>query len=257
LPNVICTPHLGAATSEAQENVALQVAEQMSDYLLKGAVTNAVNFPSISAEDAPRLRPYVKLVEQLGSFAGQLTESSIKGIKIEYSGAVADLNVKPLTAVAVANVLKWHMGEGVNMVSAVQLAQERGLNVSSTTRGQDGAYESYVKLTVVTEGYERAVGGTVFGDGKPRFIQVRDINMEFEVSPHMLFVRNADKPGFIGKFGGLMGEAGVNIATLNLGRDKPGGDAICLVALDEAITDAVLSKVKALPQVIRANRLKF
>ncbi len=257
LPNVICTPHLGAATSEAQENVALQVAEQMADYLLKGAVSNAVNFPSISAEEAPRLRPYVKLVEQLGSFAGQLTESSIKGIKLEYSGAVAELNVKPLTAVAVASVLKWHMGEGVNMVSAVQLAQERGLNVASTTRGQDGAYESYVKLTVVTDGYERTVGGTVFADGKPRFIQVRDINMEFEVAPHMLFVRNADKPGFIGKFGSLMGEAGVNIATLNLGRDKPGGDAICLVTLDETISDAVLAQVKALPQVIRANRLKF
>ena len=257
LANVICTPHLGAATSEAQENVALQVAEQMADYLLKGAVSNAVNFPSISAEEAPRLRPYVKLVEQLGSFAGQLTDSSIKGIKIEYSGAVAELNVKPLTAVAVASVLKWHMGEGVNMVSAVQLAQERGLNVASTTRGQDGAYESYVKLTVVTDGYERAVGGTVFADGKPRFIQVRDINMEFEVSPHMLFVRNADKPGFIGKFGSLMGEAGVNIATLNLGRDKPGGDAICLVTVDEVISDAVLAQVKALPQVIRANRLKF
>ncbi len=257
LPNVVCTPHLGAATNEAQENVALQVAEQMSDYLLKGAITNAVNFPSISAEDAPRLKPYVKLVEQLGSFAGQLTESSIKGIRIEYSGAVAELNVKPLTAVAVANVLKWHMGDGVNMVSAVAMAQERGLNISTTTRGRDGAYDSYVKLTVVTDGYERAVGGTVFADGKPRFIQVRDINMEFEVAPHMLFVRNSDKPGFIGRFGAVMGEAGVNIATLNLGRDKPGGDAICLVTVDEPITDAVLAKVKALPQVLRANRLRF
>jgi D-3-phosphoglycerate dehydrogenase len=149
------------------------------------------------------------------------------------------------------------MGDGVNMVSAVALAQERGLNVATTTRGQDGAYESYVRLTVVTGDYERAVAGTVFADGKPRFIQVRDINMEFEVAPHMLFVRNSDKPGFIGRFGSLMGEAGVNIATLNLGRDKPGGDAICLVTLDEPIPEGVLTQVKALPQVIRVNRLRF
>ena len=256
-PNLICTPHLGAATSEAQENVALQVAEQMSAYLLKGAISNAVNFPSITAEEAPRLRPFVRLAEQLGSFAGQLTETSIKGIRIEYSGAVAALNVKPITAAAVASVLRWHMGDGINMVSAVSLAEQRGVRIETTTRGQDGTYESYVKLTVKTDAYDRSVGGTVFSDGRPRFIQVRDIDMEFEVTPHMLFVRNADKPGFIGRFGMAMGEAGVNIATLNLGRDKPGGDAICLVALDEAIPDDVLAKVKALPMVIRANRLQF
>jgi D-3-phosphoglycerate dehydrogenase / 2-oxoglutarate reductase len=257
VPNLICTPHLGAATSEAQENVALQIAEQMSAYLLKGAITNAVNFPSITAEEAPRLRPFVKLAEQLGSFAGQLTETSIDGISIEYSGAVAQLNVKPITAAAVASVLKWHMGEGVNMVSAVPLAEQRGVRISTTTRGQDGAYESYVKLTIRSKDFERSVGGTVFSDGRPRFIQVRDINMEFEVTPEMLFIRNSDKPGFIGKFGGLMGEAGVNIATLNLGRDKPGGDAICLVSVDEPVSDDIIARVKALPQVIRVNRLRF
>ncbi|MDX2155806.1 MAG: phosphoglycerate dehydrogenase [Hyphomicrobiaceae bacterium] len=256
-PNLICTPHLGAATSEAQENVALQVAEQMSAYLLKGAISNAVNFPSITAEEAPRLRPFVKLAEQLGSFAGQLTERTIKGIRIEYSGAVAELNVKPITAAAVASVLRWHMGDGINMVSAVSVAEQRGLKIETTTRGQDGTYESYVKLTVSSDEYDRSVGGTVFSDGRPRFIQVRDINMEFEVSPHMLFIRNADKPGFIGQFGLLMGEAGVNIATLNLGRDKPGGDAICLVSLDEPVAEEVLTKVRDLPQVIRANRLQF
>ncbi len=257
VPNLICTPHLGAATSEAQENVALQIAEQMSAYLLKGAISNAVNFPSITAEEAPRLRPFVKLAEQLGSFAGQLTESTIKGIRIEYSGAVAELNVKPITAAAVASVLKHHMGDGVNMVSAVSLAEQRGVKIETTTRGQDGTYESYVKLTVRSEQHDRSVGGTVFSDGRPRFIQVRDINMEFEVTPHMLFVRNSDKPGFIGKFGTLMGEAGVNIATLNLGRDKPGGDAICLVSVDGELPEAVLEKVRALPQVIRAIRLRF
>lgn len=256
LPNVICTPHLGAATSEAQENVALQIAEQMSDYLLKGAISNAVNFPSITAEEAPRLRPYVKLAEQLGSFAGQLTETSIKGLRLEYSGLVADLNTKPLTAAAVAGVLRPLLSQ-VNMVSAVLLARERGVVVEETTRTQDGAFESYVRLTVRTDQYDRSVAGTVFSDGRPRIIQVRDIGMEFELAPHMLFVRNADKPGFIGRFGTVLGEAGVNIATLNLGRDKPGGDAICMVAVDEPVSDEVLAKVRALPQVVRVNRLKF
>jgi D-3-phosphoglycerate dehydrogenase / 2-oxoglutarate reductase len=256
LENVVCTPHLGAATTEAQENVALQVAEQMSAYLLRGAITNAINFPSITAEEAPKLRPYVKLLEQLGSFTGQLTEKPIKAIRIEYSGDVGELNVKPLTAVAVAAVLRPLLAD-INMVSAVTTAKDRGIVVEETKRGQDGAYESYVRLTVKSDDYERSVAGTVFSDGRPRIIQVRDINMEFEVAPHMLFIRNADKPGFIGKFGSLMGEHSVNIATLNLGRDKPGGDAICLVAVDEAISDAVLAKVEELPMVVRANRLEF
>ncbi len=256
LPNVICTPHLGAATSEAQENVALQVAEQMSDYLLKGAISNAVNFPNITAEEAPRLRPWVKLAEQLGLFAGQLTETSIKGIRLEYSGDVASLNTKPLTAAALAGVLRPLLSE-VNMVSAAINAKERGIRLEEVTRGQEGAFESYIRLTVKTDLYDRSVAGTVFSDGRPRIIQVRDIDMEFELYPHMLFVRNADKPGFIGRFGMVMGEAGVNIATLNLGRDKPGGDAICMVAVDEAVSEEVMGKVRALPQVVRVNRLQF
>jgi D-3-phosphoglycerate dehydrogenase / 2-oxoglutarate reductase len=256
LPNVICTPHLGAATSEAQENVALQVAEQMADYLLKGAITNAVNFPNITAEEAPRLKPWVRLAEQLGLFAGQLTETSIKGVRLEYSGEVATLNTKPLTAAALAGVLR-PLLTNVNMVSAAASAKERGIRLEETTRGQEGAFESYMKLTVKTDQYERSVAGTVFSDGRPRIIQVRDIDMEFEVAPRMLFIRNADKPGFIGKFGMLMGEAGLNIATLNLGRDRPGGEAICMVAIDEPVTDEVLAKVRALPQVKRVNRLEF
>ena len=257
VPNLICTPHLGAATGEAQENVALQIAEQMSDYLLKGAISNAVNFPSITAEEAPRLTPYIKLAEQLGLFAGQLTDVRIKGIKLTYSGNVAELNVKPMTAVAVASVLKHMLADSINMVSAVTVAQERGIKIEETKRGQDGIYESYIKLTVVTDEYDRAVAGTVFSDTRPRIVQVRDINMEFEVAPHMLFVRNADKPGFIGRFGAVMGDAGVNIATMNLGRDAPGGEAICVVATDEAVTDAVLATIRALPQVKRASRLRF
>ena len=257
LPDVICTPHLGASTTEAQENVALQIAEQMSDYLLKGAISNAINFPSITAEEAPRLSPFVKLAEQLGSFAGQLTEAPIRGIRIEYVGDVASMKTKALTAAALAGVLRPQLSDAVNMVSAQAMAKERGIIVEEATRDRDGAYESYVRLTVKSDDYERSVAGTVFSDGRPRIVQIRDIDMELELTAHMMFVRNADKPGFIGRFGTLMGEAGVNIATLNLGRDRPGGDAICIVSLDEPVSDQVLKAVSALPQVVRANRLEF
>jgi D-3-phosphoglycerate dehydrogenase len=125
------------------------------------------------------------------------------------------------------------------------------------TRTQEGAFESYIRLTVRTDKYDRSLAGTVFSDGRPRIIQVRDINMEFELAPHMLFIRNADKPGFIGRFGMVMGEADVNIATLNLGRDRPGGDAICMVAVDEPVSEDVMAKIRALPQVVRVNRLAF
>jgi D-3-phosphoglycerate dehydrogenase len=198
----------------------------------------------------------VKLDEQLGMFAGQLTETSIKGVRLEDSGEVATLNTKPLTAAALAGVLRPSLS-GINMVSAAASARERGIRLEETTRGQEGAFESYIRLTVKTDQYDRSVAGTVFSDGRPRIIQVRDIDMEFEVAPRMLFIRNADKPGFIGRFGTLMGEAGLNIATLNLGRDKPGGEAICIVAIDEPVSEEVLAKVRGLPQVKRANRLEF
>ncbi len=254
--NVICTPHLGAATVEAQENVALQVAEQMSDYLLTGAISNAINFPSISAEDAPKLRPYVKLAEQLGLFAGQLTESGIKCVRVEYAGEVAKLNVKPLTAAAIAGVLRPLLSD-VNMVSAGAIAKDRGMVVEEVTRGHDGAYESYVRVTVKTAGQERSVAGTVFSDGRPRIIQVKGIEMEAQFYPHMLYVTNSDKPGFIGKVGALMGEVGINIARLNLGRDKPGGDAIALIAIDSAAGDDVIARMKKFEHVNRVQRLEF
>jgi len=256
LPNVICTPHLGAATTEAQENVALQVAEQISAYLMTGEITNALNFPSISAEEAPIITPWVKLSEALGSFAGQLTETAISGIKLEFEGTPANLNTRPMIAAAINGVLKPSLGD-VNMVSAPQIAKDRGISVETTTRDRQGAYEGYVRLTVTTERQTRSIAGTLFANGKPRIIQVKDINMEAELAPSMLYVTNEDKPGHIGRLGTLLGALDINIANFNLGRADVGADAIALVSIDGTLTEEQLAKIAAMEGVKQAKALHF
>ena len=257
LPNVVCTPHLGAATSEAQENVALQVAEQMSDYLLRGAISNAVNFPSISAEEAPKLKPFVALADKLGSFAGQLTENAIKEIQITYEGAVAQLNIKALTSAVLSGLLRPMLGNDVNVVSAPLVARERGMAVEETTRDAAGDYDSLITVTVMTEKQKRWVSGTVFADGRPRIVDIKGIRMDAEFGPSMIYITNLDKPGFIGRFSSTLGEAGINIATFHVGREAPGGNAIALIEIDGELPPAVLEKVKALPQVQQAKPLHF
>ena len=231
LPNVVCTPHLGAATSEAQENVALQIAEQMSDYLLRGAITNAINFPSISAEEAPRLKPFIALAEKLGSFAGQLTETGISKVQLAYEGAVAQMNTKALTSAALAGLLRPMLGD-VNVVSAPVVAKERGIVVEEVTREMPEDYESLITVTVTTERQTRHVSGTVFADGRPRIVNIKGIRMDAEFGPSMIYITNLDKPGFIGKFSSTLGEAGINIATFHVGRDAPGGNAVALIEID-------------------------
>jgi D-3-phosphoglycerate dehydrogenase len=254
--NVICTPHLGAATTEAQENVALQVADQMSDYLLRGAISNAVNFPSITAEEAPRLRPFIELAEKLGSFAGQLTEGNLKKIQISYEGAVAQMKTKALTSAAVAGFLR-PMLQDINVVSAPIVAKERGIIVEEITREAAGDYESLIRVNVVTESNERAVAGTVFADGRPRIVNIKGIRMDAEFGPSMIYITNLDKPGFIGKFSGTMGDAGINIATFHVGREAPGGNAVALIEIDGELPEKVLEAVRALPQVQQARPLRF
>jgi D-3-phosphoglycerate dehydrogenase / 2-oxoglutarate reductase len=256
LPNVVCTPHLGAATSEAQENVALQIAEQMSDYLLRGAISNAVNFPSVTAEEAPRLRPFVALAERLGSFAGQLTETGLSKVQIAYEGAVAQMNTKALTSAAVAGLLRPMLQE-VNVVSAPIVAKERGVVIEETTREAAGDYESLITVTVTSERQSRHVSGTVFADGRPRIVNIKGIRMDAEFGPSMIYITNLDKPGFIGKFSSTLGDAGINIATFHVGREAPGGNAIALIEIDGDLSPDVLAKVRALPQVQQAKPLKF
>jgi len=253
--NFVATPHLGASTLEAQENVALQVAEQMSDYLLTGAVTNALNSPSVTAEEAPKLKPYVALAEKLGAFAGQMVDFGIKAIDIAYEGEVSALNVKPLTAAALAGVLRPMLAE-INMVSAPAVAKERGITVSESRQDDSPVYDSLMRITVTTEKGKRIFAGTVVA-GAPRIVEVKGMELDAAFSPAMLYVNNLDKPGFIGALGGLLGEAGVNIATFNLGRVTAGEDAVALVGVDQAPDEALLSKINALPHVKEARALRF
>jgi D-3-phosphoglycerate dehydrogenase len=254
-PNFVATPHLGASTNEAQENVALQVAEQMSDYLISGAVTNALNSPSISAEDAPKLRPYVALAEKLGAFAGQMVDVGLKAVDIAYEGGVAALNVKPLSAAALAGFLRPMLAE-VNMVSAPAVAKERGITVSESRQEESPVYDSLMRITVTTEMGKRSFAGAVIGGG-PRIVEVKGMDLDAAFAPDMLYVSNLDKPGFIGALGALLGQAGINIATFNLGRVAAGEDAIALVGVDQTPDASLLTQIKTLPHVKEARTLKF
>jgi D-3-phosphoglycerate dehydrogenase / 2-oxoglutarate reductase len=253
---VVATPHLGASTEEAQENVALQVAEQISDYLLTGAITNALNMPSINAQEATLVKPWIVLAENLGAFAGQLTDTSIETVEILYEGTAADMNGRALTQAALAGLLKPHLPE-VNMVNAPVVAKERGTKVSETRRDRQGIYEGYIKITVKTPEQTRSVAGTVFSDGRPRLIQVKDIDLDAGFAPRMLYVTNEDKPGFIGRLGMVLGEAKVNIANFTLGRTAPGADAIALVEIDMDMDEKVLADIRKLPLVKQAKALAF
>jgi D-3-phosphoglycerate dehydrogenase len=242
LPNVVCTPHLGASTTEAQENVALQVAEQMADYLLTGAVTNALNMPSVTAEEAKVMGPWLKLAQYLGAFVGQMTDEPIKEINVTFDGAVAEMNLDALNCAALAGLMTC-MNPDANMVSAPLMAADKGIKVSKTTQKQTGVFDAYIKLTVITDQRTRTIAGTVFSDGKPRFIQIKGINIDTEVTEHMLYTTNEDVPGIIGKLGETLGDQGLNIANFTLGRKEVGGEAIALLAIDSAADEAV---VKAL-----------
>jgi D-3-phosphoglycerate dehydrogenase len=254
-PNFVATPHLGASTSEAQENVALQVAEQMSDYLLTGAVTNALNMPSITAEEAPRLKPFAALAEKLGAFAGQIVDEGLEAVEIEYEGEVAALNTKPLTAAALAGLLR-PLLQDVNMVSAPAILKERGTPLTESKRDDSPIYDSLIRIKVQTGGKWRTLAGVVIA-GQPKIAEVKNMPLEAQFHPVMLFANNSDEPGFIGALGVMLGEAGVNIATFHLGREATGGDAIALVGVDQVVPDELMAKISALPQVRYAKVLRF
>jgi D-3-phosphoglycerate dehydrogenase len=254
-PNLVATPHLGASTTEAQEKVAQQVAEQMADYLLTGAVTNALNMPSVSAEEAARLKPYMTLAEQLGSFAGQATQSAVKEVTVSYEGVCGELNCKPLTAIMLQGLLSGSV-EGVNMVNAPAIAKQRNINIREMRGDDAGNYQSLITIELVTENQTRSIRGTLFNE-EPRVVEIKGISIDAKLGPNMLYVTNRDKPGLVGALGSLLGDAGVNIATFHLGRAVEGGDAIALIEVDGTPPQPVLDAVQGLEHVVQAVPMRF
>lgn len=255
-PGFISTPHLGASTTEAQVNVAIQVAEQMADFLVNGGVTNALNMPSLSAEEAPKLKPYMALAEKLGSLVGQLAHGAIKGLSIETEGAAAELNMKPITGAVLAGFMRVH-SDTVNMVNAPFLAKERGLDVREVRHDREGDYHTLIRVTAETASGPRSVAGTLFGNSAPRLVELFNVKVEADLTGDMLYVVNEDAPGFIGRLGTTLGEAGINIGTFHLGRVEAGGEAVLLLSVDEPVGSDVIAKVEKLPGVKLVRALKF
>ena len=256
MANVVCTPHLGAATTEAQENVALQVAEQMADYLLSGAVQNALNMPNVSAEEAAVMGPWIKLASHLGGFIGQMTDEPIRAINILYDGKVSTMNLAALNQAVIAGVMKT-ANPDVNLVSAPIVAKERGIQISTTRQDKTGTFDAYIKVTMVTDKRERSVAGTCFSDGKPRFIQIKGINIDAEIGQHMLYTTNEDVPGIIGLLGMTMGKNNVNIANFTLGRSGVGADAIAILYLDQPIDPKVVNTLESTGMFSQVKALEF
>ncbi|MGA9582374.1 MAG: phosphoglycerate dehydrogenase [Allosphingosinicella sp.] len=253
---LVATPHLGASTTEAQVNVAIQVAEQMAEFLMRGGVTNALNMPSLSAEEAPRLRPYMALAEKLGSLVGQLSHGPIAGLSIEVEGAAAELNMKPITGAVLAGFMRIH-SDSVNMVNAPFLAKERGLDVREIRHDRETDYHTLLRVSAMTSAGDRPVVGTLFANSTPRLVEIFDIRVEAELEGEMIYIVNEDMPGFIGRLGTLLGEEGVNIGTFSLGRREAGGEAVALVSVDSHIGPELVAKLQGLPGVKRVAPLRF
>jgi D-3-phosphoglycerate dehydrogenase len=253
---LVATPHLGASTTEAQVNVAIQVAEQMSEFLTRGGVVNALNMPSLSAEEAPRLQPYMALAEKLGSLVGQVDGRRATGLSIEVEGAAAQLNQKPITGAVLAGFMRVY-SDSVNMVNAPFLARDRGLDVREVRHDREIDYHTLVRVTATTPDGERTVAGTLFGNSAARLVDMFGIPLEAELEGEMIYIVNEDRPGFIGRLGTTLADAGINIGTFHLGRRAAGAEAIALVSVDNHVEPATIAKLEAIPGVRRVKPLRF
>ncbi len=257
LDTVICTPHIGAATNEAQENVALAIAEQIADYLIRGVVRGAVNIPSIPADLLPKIQPYLALAEKLGAFLSQSHEGGVEQLTIEYRGEVAGLMTAPVTVAAIKGLLTPILEEPVNYVNAPIVAKERGIEIKEIKSAEAGEFTSLVILKVKARGSKASVAGTLYNRKDARIVEIDGLSLEVVPEGHMLLMINNDKPGVIGNIGRLLGDNQVNISRMQLGREHAGGTAISVVGIDAPVTPELLGKLKKLPHVLSAKLIKL
>jgi len=256
MENVILTPHLSIGARDSGEGIALQIAEQVGDFLLSGAITCAVNAPSLTAEEAAKVAPFRDLADQLGSFVAQIADQKIKAITIDYCGAVADMNVQPLTAIIVRHILGLRH-EGVNLLTAAQAAREQGIHVMETHSALSTGHPSLIIISASGERERHSVSGTLFGGLLPRLVTADDVPIEARLTEHMLYIRSGDRPGLIGNLGNVLGEFSVNIGSFYLGRSQPGGEGRCIISVDAPLAPGIREKLASLPDIIQASILHF
>jgi len=255
LDNFICTPHLGASTADAQENVAVAVANQIVDYLLYGTITNAVNFPSVSADVLPLIQPYINLAERIGGFISQNFEGGIDKILIEYMGSVSELDFEPIKIAVLKGILTPMLEETVNFINAPLIAKERGIEVKNITTADAGDYHNMLVVHLRSGKKESVVAGVLHGKKEPRIISINEFMVEIIPQGELLVLSNNDKPGVIGDLGSLLGKSNINIARMHFGRAKQGGKAISVVSVDTPVSKDVLSNIKKLPNVLSVKQI--
>ena len=254
---VICTPHLGASTEEAQENVAVAVAEQMVDYLLNGTIRNAANVPSVDSDVLATLKPYLNLAERMGNFQGQVVDGGLKEVSIEYSGEIANVKTAPITVSLLKGLLFPILQEDVNYVNAPIIAKERGIKVIESITNESEDFISLINLRVKTSKGEYSVAGTIFGKSDPWIVQVDQFKIEATPDKFMLLFHTQDRPGVIGNIGTSLAKHGINISRMQFGRENVEGKSLLLLSTDDLVSAEVIKEMKELPHVISMNSIEI
>jgi D-3-phosphoglycerate dehydrogenase len=257
LEEVIGTPHLGASTGEAQENVSIAIAQQIVDYLILGEARNAVNMPVVSPDILPFLRPYLRLGEKLGSFLAQICNYAIEEVLIEYHGEVIEFGTKPITISVLKGLLTPFVGETVNFVNAEVMAKERGMRITESTSAKAEDFASLIAITTRSKMEQNYIAGALFGRKELRIVKLNDFLIEAIPEGHILLVNNYDRPGVIGNIGMALGSRNINIATMQFGRDQMGGNAISLLHLDTPLPPGMLGEILRLPNIISVRQIQL